>query len=114
MTLKRTNAAEFRHQIELQQQTGVVQDSAGQPSGTWYTWLTPFAKVEDLAGSENWRDEQIRSIASHRITLRGCAELAALTTEMRALFSGRVYNFVNINDAEERGIKIEILCQRED
>lgn len=101
------------HRIEIQQNQG-TQGADGQQQDSWQTILTCYAKVEDLTGSERWTDMTIRSIASHLITVRWCKLLSAATARLRAVYQNRNYNFVNINDIDNRHWRLEIAALREE
>jgi SPP1 family predicted phage head-tail adaptor len=104
---------ELIHRIEIQQNQG-GQGADGQQIDSWQTVLRCYAKVEDLTGSERWTDMTIRSIASHLITVRWCRLLSTATARLRAVYQGRNYNFVNINDIDNRHQKLEIAALREE
>jgi head-tail adaptor len=116
-TLRELKAGELRHRIQFQYNSAVADADTGtqDPAGPWKLLFECWAKIEDLSGSEQWLDETNRAIASHLITCRGARELGTLTAAMRiqSLDNQQLYGIVNINDVEERGVRMEIACMRE-
>lgn len=102
-----TPAGELRHRIELQElapATGTEsRDARGHKVEEWVTRVSPWAKVEELAGAEQISlTEQAVVIATHRVTTRyhrsvNPTEAWSIKYKGRRLYIASVINVDGLN-----------------
>lgn len=109
-------------------------DSYGQPSVSWSTASTRWARVEPLSGRELFQAQQVRPDISHKVTLRYDDTLAGATTtgtpmglllaitcesqssdteftpKHRLLFGERVLEIAWIKNEDERNRMLNVFC----
>lgn len=88
---------ELRHSVQIQRATETRQANGGTTQA-FATTATVWAAIEPLSGRESWIGEQIRAIASHKITMRW----TAVSAGNRLLFGSRVFNIVVVVNVDER------------
>ncbi len=81
------------HRVKVQEDQGTTKNAMGEPIEDWVTIKTRYAKIEPLTGREYWDAQQIKSNVTHTVTMRFCE---GLTTKMRLVFQGRIFNLGNI------------------
>ena len=79
----------------------------GQTTQTWADAATLWASIEPLAGRELERARSVVSTATHRFNLRFRDNV---TTRDRFTFDSRTFNIENVQDMDERGIQLTLLC----
>lgn len=107
--MKPTIAGKLRHQITIQQPTR-TQDSFGEPLLTWSAFAVTRASVEPIVGRELTQAAKVEGDMTHRVYVRF---RDGITTDMRILHRGRVFNILSVGDVEERERRIEIRCKEE-
>lgn len=101
----------MKDQVTIQQRTG--SNSYGKAGGTWTTFATTWAKLENLAGREIVAPAEYVAQITNRITI---PYLAGLEPLMRIIFvdiDGKThrYDILYFQDPEQRGMFLEILAQ---
>ena len=103
--------ARLRHQVKVQQLTGVSQDAAGQSTGTWSDVLTTRAEIAPVRAGEIERAHSFGSNTNHKVTIRYRANL---TAKMRLVYAGggtsRIFLINGIIHPEERNVLLELYC----
>lgn len=97
----------LRHRVSLQQKT-ITEDALKQQSETWMNIATVWAVIEPLSGREYFAAKQINAEISVRITLR---YLPGVTTEVRAVFGGRIFEVLSVVNPEERCESLILMCK---
>ncbi len=87
-----------RQRVTIERATEVT-DGYGQIAYQWATLADVWAKVETASGRERVIAEQLRGVATHLITIRG---RLAVTPKDRAVFNGRVLNFLEVVDPDNQ------------
>lgn len=84
------SAGELRERVTLQRKTETA-DAFGQKTGTWgaISGGSVWAKIEELAGREAIFAGQMKSVLSHRVTIR---YFAGLTSSDRISWGSRTLN----------------------
>ena len=101
------HAGMLRHKIELQRQQRTP-DGIGGFEVVWETYLTTFAYIAPLSGTESLVGMQIQDSVTHRIYMRYKDGILA---EDRVLFQGRTFNIRSVLDLEERRRYIEMRAE---
>ena len=101
--------AEMRERVTLQSPLRVA-DGAGGADVSWTDVATLWAKGEEGAGHERLTGERLAGQAALTLTLR---YRAGITTEMRALWNGRVLNIRAVRDKGGRKRFLTIDCEEE-
>lgn len=85
--------------------------SMGDVSKTWATLATVWAAVADAGGGrgEQLQDERTMATATTRFTLR---QRSDVTTAMRIVWRGVVYNIRAIPDRSPRRLYMDVLAER--
>lgn len=84
-------AGKLKHRITIQRKTP-GRDASGGELTTWDTFATPYASVEPLQGREYNSASGEQAVATTRFRVR---YLPGVTSSMRVLFEGRVFNLVS-------------------
>jgi SPP1 family predicted phage head-tail adaptor len=100
-------ANELRHQISLQMR-GTATDALGQQDPTWTTFAQPWAKVEELSGSELMASKAEHAKNIVRLTIR---YRYGLTEQMRVLYGCKILNITSISDLDGRRRELEVMCE---
>lgn len=98
MAVKALCAGKLRHRLEIQQKTVTRTEQGGVTRG-WATVKTLWASIEPKTGREYYFSEATRADMTHLITTR--AQATAQTPDMRGLFNGRYFNFVEVQRIKE-------------
>lgn len=102
------NPGTLRHRVQLQQKSA-SQDAAGQPLTTWTTVLTTWARIEAITLREMFQANQLVSQISHTITMR-YQSTVPVAPGMQILFGTHTYTVQAVNNIEERGVLLRLLC----
>ena len=102
----RIAAGELRQQIQIQANTP-TNDAYNQRQDSWSTLVTRWAKIESATGSGYIQSDEVRNLATHRITIRYYADV---TPRCRVLFGSRIFNIVAVLNTDERKIETIILA----
>jgi SPP1 family predicted phage head-tail adaptor len=84
----------LRDQVELQSSTDTL-DAYGQPSRTWTTYATVWAKVMAQSGGESQQANHQYSTVQYRITIRRRTDVSATH---RAVWGTKTLNFFAVFD----------------
>ncbi len=97
----------LRCRITLQQaaRTG---DGGGGASLDWLQIATLWARIEPQKGNERVRYEGIESIITHKITLH---YRPGITTGMRFIYAGRVFNILSVLNENEQNRRTICHCE---
>ena len=100
-------AGERRHVITIQQGT-VSQNETGEEILTWVDFAKRWAAVIPLSGKEPFLEEHRQATVSHQIKI---PTTAGVVPKMRVLFKTRIFDIKFIQDVQERGFKIRLICE---
>lgn len=114
---KRNMCSRLRHRLILQQEV-LTPDDGGGFSRSWEDVAQLWAEIQPIAGGGSRLDvssgreivagEQVVGILSHRIMLRW---RSGVTSAMRLVFEGRVFNIRYVAVAHEDKEMLELLVQ---
>jgi SPP1 family predicted phage head-tail adaptor len=100
-------ASRLRQRIMIQQPDN-TSDDAGGIVKSWADLSPAWAEIEPLSAGESFQAERMQSATIHRITIRFRDDV---TTAMRILFEGRIFNIRAITNLLERDILLELLAE---
>lgn len=101
--------AGMRERVTLQSPMRAA-DGAGGADVSWTDVKTVWAKVEEGAGGERLTGERFAARADITLTIR---HRLGVTTEMRALWNGRVLNIRAVRDKDGRKRFLTLDCEEE-
>lgn len=99
--------AELRSRITIQNLVRAA-DGQGGYTESWVDYASVWAKFVPMKSSERYFSEQLRPENYNRIDIR---YIAGLTTSMKVLFDGRVFQIQSIVNMDERKFFIALHCQ---
>ncbi len=91
-------AGELDRKIVIQSATS-AQDDYGQPTETWATFATVWAKKRDLRGDEYFAAKQMTAKVDAIFTIRW---LEGVLTTMRISYDGQYWDIRSINELGRR------------
>ena len=100
---------ERRHRVAFETRQD-VQDSFGEPDGTWTSLCTSWALVQPLKGRELLAANEIHAEVTTRIVTRNRTALASLSPKDRATWNGHTYDIKSVIHRDHRRHELEILC----
>lgn len=102
-------AGTLRHRVTIQQKA-VTRDSYGAEVVTWQDVATTWGAVEPLSGREYLAALQTQAEVTTRIRLRYRSDVT-LQPEMRATWTGHVYDILAIVEVETRQREVHLMCR---
>ncbi|MGB1540582.1 MAG: phage head closure protein [Rickettsiales bacterium] len=103
----------LRHRIEIESPV-LTPIGGGQYDLGWSNFATVWAAIEPaqsrIVNVEKLRDEQLETPVSHRIRLRF---MEGITTKMRIVFGGRVFNIRSVINPDERNEFLLLLAEEQ-
>jgi SPP1 family predicted phage head-tail adaptor len=102
-------SGKLRHVIEIQSKTD-SSDGQGGITETWTEFVTTRCSVLTNAGNEKDSGYQTEARATHEIRMR---YYPSIDSSMRALFNGRVLNFIRVDNVKELNKEIRITAIEE-
>lgn len=81
------------------ERAAVVQNDLGEEVESWSVWITVWAEVQPLDGSERWQAQEVMAEAPTRFRLRW---LPGLSVEDRIRYDDRLYDIHSINEIGRR------------
>lgn len=90
-----------------------IRDAFGQPSRAPKVVGTYWASVEPVSGLEATFGQQVRSIATHKVTMRYPGDNVILTGQ-QILHRGRPLDIVEAIDRDERRQWLDILAKEQE
>jgi SPP1 family predicted phage head-tail adaptor len=97
----------LRFRVTLQQPV-VQQNTFGEAQNFWQDVATVWANVNDLAGFELWRVQQINAEISIRVT---CRARTGIAPRFRVLFGQRILEIVSVSAGDNRRRMLDLLCK---
>ena len=92
----------YNKKIEVQLLTE-TRDEIGQQIPQWQTIFEPWASVNGVGGREYYAAAQVNSENDMTFRIRWSGKIAGkLTSELRIVYGGIIYNVVHIEDVNER------------
>jgi len=101
--------ARLKHKIIIQEYVDSI-DSSGGPMGTWKNYLTRYASVVPLNGSEFFVSQQLTVDITVRIRLRYDTLAATITSKHRVLWGARNYDISTVINPKESNREIVLMC----
>lgn len=109
--MKNNRAGKYRQRLTLMappaQETF---DTVGQPIASFAAVGTYWGEVVPTSGKEQVAADSVKHVGSHTVTMRYPGS-TPITTRHQITLKGRTLNIININDTEERGRQLVLLCQ---
>lgn len=87
------------------------QDAMGGPSGTYTDYITVWARVISVRGSEDFKGQQFNPEVTHSIEIDASTQSKALTPLHRASISGRILDIISVNFGERDLDPIMVTCK---
>lgn len=107
--MKPTRAGKLRRRVTLQQLPEAESlDSFGQPIRDYQDVGTYWGSIEPLSGREAEAAGQLRSEATHLLTVRYLGADVTPNPTDRWVYDGRTFGVVAIRNVEERNRRYEI------
>lgn len=104
----RTPIGEMRKRITIQRIATAPATSSGETPDTPGTFTRAWARIRPLSGTESWVAKELQQIATHQINMR---YQRGVTASMRAVYQGRVFNFIEVLDLEEMHEELQIIAK---
>lgn len=102
-------AADFRHQVTIQQNSG-SKDDTGAVADNWTTFATTRAAINPWKAKERTTDDKQAMHALFNVRIR---YISGVLPSMRVVFGSRTFEILSIQDPEERNRVLNLTC-RED
>lgn len=96
------NAGDLRHRVQIQQPESDTLPT-GEPTTSWTTILTGWAKIEYATGREQYQPGDFSSNVTHTITMRASKSVTILPG-MQIVLGAHTYKIQAINDVDMRGV----------
>jgi SPP1 family predicted phage head-tail adaptor len=93
--------------VAIQSQT-ITRNDVGEAIETWATIKTVYASIKPLSARELLRADQLQATATTRMIMRDNG--VTIKPSYRILWDSRIYDINAINNIDERGHTIELLC----
>ncbi len=107
------DAGDLRHRITMQQLPLPEQvDGAGQPLEGWQPVEDRWAAIQQLTGAELVFAGQVIADATHMLTIY-VPDRYEVTPKMRAMFKGRAFGFIRVENVNEVGAKMRIWAKEQ-
>lgn len=110
MSFNKTKTHEYGTGKIVIQTATTTQSSSGQPTKSWSTLATIWAKIRTLSGNEMINAQQVQSILSHEFTIRYSSDVSSVKPDDRIYFDSRYFDIKNVRNVDERNIEIRMLC----
>lgn len=75
----------------------IVNDIYNQPTKTWATLATVWARKDDRGGSEGYQADQLTAVRNTTFLIR---YLSTVTEKMRVILGTRIYEITNISNPD--------------
>lgn len=98
-------AGQLRHRITIQQRTASV--AHGEQSTSWTDFVSAWAAVQPLTGTEALVGRQENAAVSHRVVVR---YQPGITPSMRVSFNGRLFDIQSVINIDERNRELHLMC----
>lgn len=99
-------AGSLRRRVTLQSRA-TAHDAYGQQSTSWATVATTWADIQPLSGRELLSAQAQQAETTHKVLIR---YRAGVTSAMRLLYQGRVFNIQSVTDPDMAHVTLELLC----
>ena len=103
-----TNAADYRHSVEIQHDAGESKDATGAPTENWTKKYTVPAAIWPYRGKEFAADGRLISQGLTKIRMR---YRSGITQAMRIVYDSRTFEIMSMVNVEERNIVLEFICK---
>lgn len=100
----------LRHLVTIEHYT-VIRLPNGTIIEDWAPFANVWAEVRDLRGREFWSAQQVQSEVTTRILIR---YLPGVSSDMRVVHEGQVYEIDHILEPDGRRRELQLLCKRTD
>jgi SPP1 family predicted phage head-tail adaptor len=102
------NPSQLRFQIQIQQNVLTPFPAPGQPAQTWTTVRSCYAAISTASSREWFQANQFSDDATHLVVVRWSP--VPLAAGMRVLFGSRVFTVQNVENVQERNVKMNLIC----
>lgn len=104
------NPAQLRNEVQLASASATV-DGFGQPVNVWTPYLTTYASIRLLKGSEIYQSAEFTSAAQYAVGMRWPGGMGITVKPGDRLFFGaRVFVVQLVDDVEMRNIVLNLTC----
>lgn len=101
--------ARLKHKVIIQEYTDSI-DASGGPTGSWTNYITRYASVVPLNGSEFFVSQQLTVDITVRIRIRYDAVAATITSKHRVLWGSRTYDIQTVINPKEANRELVLMC----
>ena len=91
------HAGQLTKQITIQVRT-LDQDASGQPTETWATFATVYARIAPLTGKDYLSAKQVVDDVTHDVDIR---YRRGIKPKMRVLYQDRIFEILSALDPKE-------------
>lgn len=109
MSKSKIKIGDFRHRITFQSEREVPDDAHGHTS-IWDDVATVWAKVEPVSGNEFYYAQQLKTVITHKITIRYRSDITDL---LRIIFEKRIMKIESLINLQEREHFMQLRCVEE-
>jgi len=103
-------AARLREKVIIQSYTDTI-DASGGPTITWSNFITRYAAIVPLNGTEYFTAQQLNVDINVRIRLRYDTLSATISSKHRVLWGTRTYDILTVINRKELNKEIILMCQ---
>jgi SPP1 family predicted phage head-tail adaptor len=99
----------LRHQIIIEENTGTINDGAGNKIPAWQTMATVWAEVRPTSAYEAVIADRRGEYVTHMIKIRYLANLKK--DKHRVNYNGRIFLIQYILNPDEKNIELNLQCK---
>lgn len=107
-----SRTSDYRHSVTVEKYTS-TKDATGAPVLTWVTHCKVMAAIYPGRGKELAQDGKLLSQGMFSIWMRYDSRTADIDHKMRIKYGSRIFEILDINNLEERNVKLEFVCKEE-
>ncbi|MFV1983001.1 MAG: phage head closure protein [Thiohalomonadales bacterium] len=102
--------ARLKHKVIIQEFIDTV-DLVGGPTGNWSDYITRYASIVPLNGSEFFASQQLSVTINIRIRLRFDTLSALITPKHRIVWGSKIYGIHTVINQMESNKEIVLMCE---
>ena len=93
------------------QVTTPSQDSYGEPIDSWGTYVTRWAEVTPINGTEKWAGNENLAQVTHRFRIRYDSSTKSITPKHRISYDSRIFDILSATNTGTRDREIIIMAE---
>ena len=87
------------------------QAESGEPEITWSDFVTVWAHMMPMDGTERFANEHLAGERATKIRIRWSSTTAQITEKFRAVYGSRIYDIISILNRNERNKELIIMAK---